>query len=50
MMRFTFDSRGSIVMRAAVLSRALLSASVAAPQKIDIEPTAEKAISRLMHH
>ena len=46
MMPFTFDSRGSVAVRPAVLSGTLLSASVASPQKIELEPAAEKAISQ----
>jgi hypothetical protein len=45
MMRFTFDSRGSVVTRAAVLSGALPSTSGVAPQKIEVEPVAEKTVA-----
>jgi hypothetical protein len=44
-MRFTFYSRGSVVIRAAVLSGALPSASGVAPQKIEVEPVAEKTVA-----
>ncbi len=47
MTQFTFVSRSPVVIPAAVLSGALLLASAAPPQKIELSLVAEKTVSQL---